>query len=85
MTRIGTNHFVSLWAAKQYYRRQGEDRPLTVAREKLALGEIQIGTPEIADDETLYLDTDNRWFIERKERHPEAAGPHPHPRKGVRL
>lgn len=58
MMIIGTNHFVSLRAAEEYYKSQGYEEPRKEVRQKLADGEITLGPPVLEEPEIERLSID---------------------------
>ncbi len=62
MTKYGTSHFVTLYAAQRYYAKQGDDAKSV--NNKIKEKNISIGKPAVQLDERLSLDNDGRYFIE---------------------
>lgn len=61
-TTIGTEHFVSVNSAVQYYSEYGYD--ISDVNAKIKLGEIKIGSPKHKSDESLILvDGGKRYAI----------------------
>jgi len=55
--KIGTNHFVSVAAAENYYASQGFQQPKQEVRRKIAEQLIVIGPPKVEEGiETLSID-----------------------------
>ena len=62
MTMMGTNHFVSIEKARDYYFSQGYDEESF--QQKLNEKEIVIGKPELKEGEVLMVNPyEGRYFI----------------------
>lgn len=62
-TQFGTCYFVSLSAAEKYYSIQ--EIGLAEVLDKIKNKDIFIGEPEIIKGETLILNSEGRYIIER--------------------
>jgi hypothetical protein len=61
--RTGTSHFISRYAAEQYYRPYGYQNLKEAVQNKLDTGEICIGRPDTKPGEHTEIDTDGRYWI----------------------
>jgi len=66
-TTYGTNHFVSLTSAMNYYSAQGYGYTSQHVQQKIKLGEIAIGEPRLIKPKQKLLinQTEGRYFIEQ--------------------
>ena len=71
MITIGTNHFVSGAAAREYYWDYGYDRADLAVEEKIISGEICIGPPPAKKGyEILLTDGGKRYMYRERPGHP---------------
>lgn len=61
--RTGTNHFATHGQAEAYYFNYGFS--FKDVREKIRNKEIEVGKPQIKEGESLSLDKDGRYWIEK--------------------
>lgn len=63
--RIGTNHFLNSFEARQYYRPYGYDAQ--DVQEMIDDGTICLGRPELEEGDILILDRDGRYHIDKRD------------------
>lgn len=64
--RYGTHHFCSMDRARDYYRSSG--LTFSDVREKLSMGEIELGAPAPPKGGKILLNGEGRYVVEIKER-----------------
>lgn len=67
MTRTGTPYFISITAARQYYRPYHYEDTAAAVTRKLATGEIHIGPPPLKPGQTAAPDQEGRYIITDQE------------------
>lgn len=63
---IGTNYFLTRWHIREYYKQYGYDDIDTVIAQKLASGEVCIGTPLPRDGYLLRMNNDGRFIYVKR-------------------
>lgn len=66
MNIVGTHHFVSGSAARDYYRDYGYDRVDLVVADKLISGEIYLGPPPTKEGYEILLTDGGKRYVYRE-------------------